>query len=275
MLAVASAAAASAASVHITEFVRGDLAFAQAAHAAFMGGQDRTVFGSGGHFGANTHVKAHRIETFSGFDAWNGTTGTTNPVTSVGAFTSLGGTGTGHSAINGGTGLEVRNADPFRWGRHSALNPGQGHWLDSNDTYGMRWEVGGIGSFNALGFFLTDVADVGATFSLTVNGTLYTNSMIGTEGRRANGTIHWVRILLDETVNSLVVEMRHDRLNDGFGIDGVTVAHIAPIPLPPALAFMLAGLAGLLVLRRRANALPAGSMHVACGEGHGRYGGMH
>jgi hypothetical protein len=252
MLAIVSAAAASAASVHITEYASGDMASAQAAHAAFLGGQDRTVFGSGGHFGANTHVKAHRVETFAGFEAWNGSTGTTNPTTAVGAFTSLGGIGRGHSAINGGTGLEVRNDDPFRWGRHSVLNPGQGHWLDSNDTYGMRWEVGGLGAFNALGFFVTDAADVGATFSLTVNGVLHANSMIGTERRTANGTIHWIQILLDEKVDSLVVEMRHDRLNDGFGIDGVTVAHIAPIPLPPALAFMVAGLAALLGLRRRA-----------------------
>lgn len=248
---IATASVATAASLRITEFAQNDVAAAQAAHAAFMAGQDLAVFGAGGHFGAGTHVKTSRIETFAGLPAWNGSTGTTNPVTSVGRFTSLGGTGKGGSAINGGTGLEVRNDNPFRWGRHSVMNPAGGSWLDSNDTYGMRWEVGGLGQFNALGFFLTDVADVGAKFSLKVGGTLFEH-VIGGSGRVANGTIHWVQILLDETMDSLVVEMRHDRLNDGFGIDGITVAHVAPIPLPPALAFMIVGLAALLGLRRRA-----------------------
>jgi hypothetical protein len=253
LLVIASASAASAAALRITEFAQSDAAAARAAHAAFMAGEDLAVFGAGGHFGAGTQVKESRVETFAGFQAWNGTTGTTNPVTSVGTFTSLGGTGHGHSAINGGTGLEVRNDNPFRWGRHSVMDPANGNWLDSNDTYGMRWEIGGLGQFNALGFFLTDVADVGAKFSLMIGGTLHEH-VIGGDGRLANGIIHWVQILLDDAVDSLVVEMRHDRLNDGFGIDGVTVARVAPIPLPPALAFMIVGIAALVGLRRRAAA---------------------
>jgi hypothetical protein len=249
----AGAVAAATVNVEIAAFARSDIANAQAAHAAFLAGADAEVFGTGGHFGPSAEIKAHRTEAFAGHAAWDGSAGTTDPAgTAVGSFASLGGTGTGSSAINGGTGLEVRNDDPFRWGRFSVLDPA-GSWLDSNDTYGMRWDVGGLGAFNALTFFLTDVADVGAKFSLRVGDTLYDN-LIGGDGRTANGTIHWVRILLDEAVSSLVVELRHDRLNDGFGIDGVTIAHVAPIPVPPAAALMVSGVIVLVGLRRRRRA---------------------
>jgi hypothetical protein len=250
-IAAATATSAAAASLQITDFARGEAAQARAAQTAFMAGEDLAVFGAGGHFGSNATITEYRTETFAGHAAWNGSTGTTNPVgTQVGSFTSLGGTGHGHSAINGGTGLEVRNDNPMKWGRHSVMTPG-GKWLDSNDTYGMRWEVGGLSAFNAITFFLTDIADVGAKFSLKIGGTLFEN-VIGGDGRTADGTIHWVRILLPDFVSNLVVEMQNDRLNDGFGIDGMTVARIAPVPLPPAIALMLVGLAAFAGLRRRA-----------------------
>lgn len=255
---VSAATAASAASVrnlHIETFAPGagfsHAAPAKAAEAAFLAGTDLAVFGAGGHFGTKSMVAEKRTETFAGFSAWNGTSGTQNPVTSVGSFTSLGGKGTGHSAVNGGTALEVRNNHPFGWGRFSTETPGLGNWLDSNDTFGMRWEVGGLGSFNALSFLLTDVGDVGAKFSLRIGSTLYEHVIGGSGPRPADGTIHWVRILLEETVDSLVVEMRNDRLNDGFGIDRATVARIAPIPLPPAALLLVAGGLALFGVGRR------------------------
>jgi hypothetical protein len=201
-------------------------------------------------------VQAHRVETFSGYAAWDGSagSGTTNPgATNVGSFTSLGGTGTGGSAIKGGHGLEVRQDNPFKWGRHGLE---ANKWLDSNDTFGMAWQVSGLGTFNALTFFLTDVADVGAHFTIKVGETL-SNVVIGENGRTANGTIHLVRILLPAAVSDLLVELRNHRLNDGFGIDGVTVARIAPIPVPPAAALLLTGVVALAGLRRRRRAAAA------------------
>lgn len=203
------------------------------------------------------NVSELRVESFDNLDAWDGTTGTSNPQnTAVGGFTSLGGHGTGASAINGGTGLEVRGDNPMQWGRYDTGYPTLGNnWLDSNDTYGMRWEIGGVGSFDALAFFLTDVADAGATFSMKVGDLEFSgDGMPGTEGRLADGNIHLVTVLLPEAVDHLVIELRHDRLNDGFGIGGAAIGSVAPVPIPPAGALALAGLAAFAGLRARARA---------------------
>jgi hypothetical protein len=114
----------------------------------------------------------------------------------------------------------------------------------------MRWDIEGVGKFNALAFFVLDAADVGGRFSIKVGDTLYSDLAAG--GRLGNGNVHFVRILLPEAVDSLTVALMHDRTNDGFGIDGVTVANVAPVPLPPAAALLLPGLLALGALRRRA-----------------------
>ena len=235
-LAMSLGSGASAAVYTLDTFGRDQAGAAQAALTAFQAG-----------------ASAVRTETFDGYQAWNGTSGARNPAaTRVGGFSSLGGTGTGASAINGGTGLQVRDDDPTQsYGRFGF--GGDGHWLDSNDTAGIRWNVSGVGGFNALAFLLTDVADVGAVFSLKVGETLF-SQVIGATERTANGTIHLVSILLPETVNDLVVELRNSRMNDGFGIDGATVAKVAPVPLPPAALLLLSGGMALAALRRRRRA---------------------
>jgi hypothetical protein len=149
--------------------------------------------------------------------------------------------------------LQVRNDPTMPWGRYGtdANVPLGGNWLDSNDNRGMRWDIGGMGEFNAVGFFLLDAADVGGKFSLKVGDTLFSD-IAGAGGKLQNGNIHFVKILLSEAVSSLRIELMHDRTNDGFGIDGVTVANVAPVPLPPAAALLLPGLLALGALRRRA-----------------------
>ena len=175
--------------------------------------------------------------------------------TNVGSFTSIDtlGHGAGLSAINGGKGLEVRSDNSMPWGRYNADDlPGGlgGQWLDSNDTQGMNWQVSGLGSFNALSFFLIDAADVGAKFSIMVGDTLYAQ-VLGANGRTPNGNIQLVTILLDAAVDTLNVRLFNDRLNDGFGVDGAMVAHVAPVPVPPAALLLATGLLGLGALRRR------------------------
>ena len=243
-LSLGLAAGAEAATVNLTSFSRSDLAGARQARTDFLA--DHSV--------SNLHV-----ETFEGKQAWNGTSGTTNPQhTNVGSFTSINdmGHGAGLSAINGGTGLEVRSDNSMPWGRYNAdeLSGGLGgQWLDSNDTQGMSWDVSGLGKFNALSFFLIDAADVGAKFSIKVGDTLY-SQVLGANGRTANGNIQLVTILLDKAVDTLNVKLFNDRLNDGFGVDGAMVAHIAPVPVPPAALLLVSGLLGLGALRRRPGA---------------------
>ena len=84
--------------------------------------------------------------------------------------------------------------------------------------------------------------------------------MIGDGTRFADGGIYLVKILLPETVSALSIAMTNDKLNDGFGIDHVMVAHIAPIPLPPAALLLLTGIAGIAGLRRRRGFAAAGRL---------------
>jgi len=234
-LAVAGlASVASAATLDITYFDRSQAGAAQAALDAFRSGKS---------------VTASKTETFEGLRAWDGARGAANPNTRVGKFTSLGGHGTGRSSVNGGTKLQVRNDDPWVWGRYNTSGV-DGNWLDSNDTHGMRWQAEGLGKFNAIAFLLTDAADVGAKLSITADGETFAHR-IGAQGRLANGSIQFVRILLPKAVDKLTVELRNNKLNDGFGIDNATIANVAPVPLPPAALLMLSGAAGLAALRRR------------------------
>jgi hypothetical protein len=238
---VAAAASAGAAPLQIDAFDRFDLVGAQAAIAGFQAAPD-----------AGKVIKDIRTENFESFGAWNGTSGTRNPTTNVGTFTSAGGQGNAGDTIDGGTALEVRNDNPLRSTRFNTSIGGGSNWLDSNDAFGMTWEVGGLSKFNALAFLLTDVSDKGAQFSLsfTIGGTLY-EQVLGNAGRLADGGIYLVKILLPETVSALSIAMTNDRLNDGFGIDHVMVARVAPIPLPPAALLLLTGIAGIAGFGRR------------------------
>ncbi len=193
-------------------------------------------------------------ENFEGFASWNGTSGTANPSTAVGVFTAIGGTGYGTSVVGNADNLQVRNDNDMAWHRHN-MTTGGNSWLDSNDTYGMKWEVGGMPAFNALSFILTDVADQkGTKFSIKIGDQLFSN-VLGANGREADGGIYVVDILLTEVVTSLTVLLENSRLNDGFGIDNVRVAltdpSLAPIPVPPAALLLLTGTAVIAAVRRR------------------------
>ena len=242
VLVLGSGAAASAATLDISYFDRSQASAAQAALQAFRSGASLAA--------DHKKIAASSTETFEGHQAWDGVSGATDPGdTNVGAFRSLGGVGTGHSSVNGGTKLQVRADDSWVWGRYNASGA-ERKWLDSNDTSGIRWDVGGLDKFNAVAFLLTDVADVGATFTIKAGDTVFSQT-IGAAGRLANGSIQLVRILLPETVSSLAIELRNNRLNDGFGIHGATVARVAPVPVPPAALLLVSGAMGLVALRRR------------------------
>lgn len=127
-------------------------------------------------------------------------------------------------------------------------------YLDSNDTFGMSWTIAGLGLFDHVFFTMSDVADSGATFTLLANG-----DQVGpTISKQRNGAINMVMLSFGTAIDSLTLDLRHSRLNDGFSIDdavlGLRVAQQqtpAAVPLPPAAALLLGGVAALALFRRR------------------------
>ena len=233
-----STAAVHAASVQVETFAMGQTDAARAAYAA-----------------ATTAALVHVTEDFEGFAAWNGTTGTANPVaTRVGSVRGESPLpGSGGSAVNGGAGLEVRaDLAPGVPGSYTALSgrsntsPGGRNWLDSNDLKRMIWDAdGGPGTrtFDSLIFLLTDVGDIrGTDFAIAVEGGGETASLH--VAPQANGTINLVRILFDRAVGAATVTLTSAR-NDGFGIDDLTVARVTPVPLPPVALLLFGAIAGL------------------------------
>jgi hypothetical protein len=239
-LSLTAGAFAATVNLSVDRFQRNELAAADAAMTSFLGG-----------------VSVKGQETFGDYKAWDGKSGTANPsATRVGSFTSFGGKGSGKSVVGDTSKLQVRDDNTMPWGRYSTSGSTVGgHWLDSNDNLGAKWEIGGLGSFDTLAFFVLDAADVGGKFSIRVGDTLYSN-IAGATGKLANGNIQLVKVMLSEAVTSLTVELMHDMTNDGFGIDGASVG-LSPVPLPPAALLLGSGLVGLVALRRRRTAAAA------------------
>jgi len=204
------------------------------------------------HSISNLHV-----ETFEGYQPWGVGKGTQNlRHTGVGRFTPFGRTGSGNSVVGNGQKLQVRNDNHMFWGRYNssntpALPPGlaDGNWLDSNDNRGIKWKIDGLGSFNALAFFVIDAADVGGKFSIKVGDTLFKNLANG--NRLKNGNIYFLSILLPEAVDHLTLRFSHNIHNDGFGLDGALFGKVSPVPVPPAAALLVPALALLAGVRRR------------------------
>ena len=175
-------------------------------------------------------------------------------VVDAGRFYSLGGTGSGGTVRNlaGNTGTELALRDGNTYGRRDTVG---GRWyLDSNDTYGIGWQVGSTSMFDTVMFVLSDGSDTGAFLRISADGTDYEQR---TNGRLRNGNAQLVTITFDQRVNSALIELANYnadgtalRRNDGFSIDGVQVG-IAPVPLPSAGLLLAAGLGGLAMVRGR------------------------
>lgn len=202
--------------------------------------------------GSGTYV----IEDFESFGEGNVTDGFS---TAVGMFSTQGGTGsggtvTGADFTNDGSMLAVRDGNVYGRQSTTAFLSGDAFddkFLDSNDTYGINWDVSLGGSmFDRLVFTLTDATDVGATLWIRVGNDVVTLSGLG------DGNTQLVEVDLDRPLSSIPVQFFNTRdgnrsLNDGFSIDDVAVS---AVPVPAAGLLLLGGLGGLAALRRRRKA---------------------
>jgi len=229
--------------------------FAVCAHAAtinmieYDAATYNSIFGSG-------------ARTFEGFEALGAMYGegevSNGFSTSVGTFSTLGGTGTGGtvSGLSGNTGsmLALRQGNVF--GRENT-SPDDGSWfLDSNDTWGMSWDVALAGgkSFNSLAFTLSDANDAGGFLRISVGGSKYE---LRTGRRLSDGNVRVVTIDFDSPTSSAEISLgnfsrpdgERPLTNDGFSIDGIQVA---AVPLPPSILLLGGALLGLgLIANRR------------------------
>lgn len=193
----------------------------------------------GGRFTINEDFESATVETF-------GDPNVGRIDSAVGVFTGLGGAGTGQSVVGLPTSIQIREVSQF--GRQNIAPADGAKYLDSNDTLGFTLEIDtaalGIRPVQTLSFFLMDAADQGATFELT-----YDDGVLKSLSNQANGKINFFAIRFDAPVSMATLTFSNTvRLNDGFGVDGFQVA---PIPIPPAVAMLLTGLAGLGFIGRR------------------------
>ncbi len=201
--------------------------------------------------GSMGYVVSQDFETYGEGNVANGFT------TNVGSFSTLGGTGTGGTVTNAGFNndgslLAIRDGNVY--GRTSSTsdltsNSDDDMFLDSNDTFGLIWNVSlGAGRmFDRIVFTVTDAAEFGGSLWVGTNGAT-TTFMNG-----ANAVRNLIEISFDQNVSSATVVLSHfngtgNFTNDGFSIDDIAVSEV---PLPASALLLLGGLGGLAAMRRR------------------------
>jgi hypothetical protein len=224
-----------------------------------------------GDFGTITSGWTSTTQDFEALGTAGGRREVGTLATNVGTFKTLGGTGTGGTVkdsgnnttvTNTGTQLALRNGTVY--GRTNVAPTGGAWFLDSNDTFGMRWDVSlGGGLFNKLVFALTDATDVGAFLRIIIDGQI---EEVLNKNIYSNGVTKLVVVDFGKAVKEATIELANftnaappvctrvtscrdpKLLNDGFSIDGIQVS---AVPLPAGVLLLGSALAGFGALKRR------------------------
>lgn len=195
-------------------------------------------------------------ESFEGFEAGRTVGRPGNALeTAVGSFVQVvrGSTAGRCAGLGNCRGLAVLDAatSPYegRFPMTGGPSDGQSHWLDSNDSRRMRFDV--KPGHRAVGFYLTDPNDQGGLLQVRVAGSSSLFSFPNLFGGPVpNGSVAYVW-LTDPAGIDRITFISHDP-NDGFGIDRVTIGN--PVPEPGTLLLLGGGLAGLVARARRQKA---------------------
>jgi hypothetical protein len=171
--------------------------------------------------------------------------------TSVGSFTTDGGVGNGTTCASLSLGnttcdnIAIQQAPTIN-GQGNII-PFNGSWaLNTADTLGLVWTVNTGSLFDSLVFVLRDPADQ-RPFNLTIEaaGAVFQSSV-----NLGNERLALVKVDFASQLQSAIITVR-TRENDGFTFDG---AAVNVVPLPAAGWMLIAGLGGLMALRRRQKA---------------------
>ncbi|MEL6118287.1 MAG: VPLPA-CTERM sorting domain-containing protein [Pseudomonadota bacterium] len=172
--------------------------------------------------------------------------------TVVGTFSSLGGVGSGSTCAlsTGGSNGICDTLAIFDSSINSQNNtvPLDGEYsLNSNDTFGIQWDVGTGDLFNRVVFGMSDATDQGATLTITADdGTTSVFEVLNPN--LGDGNAQLVIIDFDELIGSATISLESSIEDDGFAIDGVSVG---VVPLPAAGLLLIGGLGVLGAMRRR------------------------
>lgn len=168
--------------------------------------------------------------------------------TKVGTFTMT----APNTANNGNVRDDLLMIEDDSTGEFGRNNSYDSQWLDSNDADEVTWDI--LDSkYNALGFFISDANDQGATLEFIFNnGETSTLTFKGPDtgdGVQGNGNIAYITLFSDVAFSGVNLLFDNGEGNaDGWGIDNVSLARV---PEPGTLALFGLGLLGLVIARRR------------------------
>ena len=170
----------------------------------------------------------------------------------VSDFQRVGDCGDGVSVVNNGCSTVIKRDPeaPHAFGRFDPLT--NDYWIDSQDIDELKWTVKSAVPFSSLIFALTDAHDQpDSHFVMSVQEGGSWTPIWDIPNRLENGNLFWLSVDFDKPMTSVAL-LFSTRLDDGYGIRAASVSdQPAPVPLPASAAFLLAGIGGLAMLRRK------------------------